>query len=346
MARFVTIVVGALLLLCVALAGSYVFDAYLQSPSGDAESVAFTVAEGDRGIGVAQALEEAGLIHGSWMFRAYLRLSGTGSDFKPGTFELRPGMSYASIVSALSRASSQEVQVTIPEGFTLAQIGERVREALPQISEEEWTAATVTAPSFGSTKAAWFVGQVKPSGVDLEGYLFPDTYRFFSDASARDVVDKMVDEMNDRLGAELVTVADENGFSRPGALTPHEVLTLASVIQREVQSPSDMKDVADVFLKRLEMGMPLQADSTISYYLGKTSAELTVDDLRADEPYNTYTRAGLPPGPIASPGTDAIDAVLHPTDNPYLYFLTASDGTVIYASTFEEHVANKNRFLR
>ncbi|OGL94890.1 hypothetical protein A2348_05380 [Candidatus Uhrbacteria bacterium RIFOXYB12_FULL_58_10] len=341
MIRFFAILVGVTLLVGVALSGSYVFDSYAVSPDADAPTVSFTIAEGDRGFGVAQKLEEAGLIDGTWMFRAYLRFSGTGTDLKPGTFELRPGMSYASIVSTLSRSDANEVQITIPEGFTLKQTGERVREALPRITENEWNvAAGAWSPVIGKS---FFLAQSKPATVDLEGYLFPDTYRFFSDASAEDVVLRMVETMESRLTESL---GAGDGYVLASEFGAHEVLTLASIVEREVRGSEDMKYVADIFLSRLKIGMPLQADSTISYYLGKTSAELTTDDLRSDEPFNTYTRAGLPPGPISNPGLNAIDAVLRPIDNPYLYFLTASDGTVIYASTFEEHVANKSRYLR
>lgn len=346
MKRLIIVIVAAALLAGTALTGGYLHDAYFTWPSSDAPRVDVVVSAGDRGFGVAKTLADADLISSVLMFRLYLRLSGQDDALQAGTFSLQPGMSYREITTNLTHAETNEIQVTIPEGFTLKQIGERVRAALPHITADEWSAAVGASPAFATESAAWFVSQTKPAGVDLEGYLFPDTYRFFADASAKDVVTKMVDAMSAKLGAELSTVADESGTSKPGAMTPHEVLTLASVIQREVQSPDDMKDVADLFLKRLEIGMPLQADSTIAYYLGKTSAEMTLDDLKKDEPYNTYTRAGMPPGPIASPGLDAIDAVLHPTANPYLYFLTASDGTVIYASTFDEHIANKQRYLR
>jgi UPF0755 protein len=334
MPRLFAIIATVLILSGTALAGGYVYDAYVASPDRDAAPVAFTVAEGERGQGVANQLEEAGIIDGTFFFKVYLRLTGTGAAFQPGTFTLQKGMSFSAIVTELTNAETEEVEMTVPEGFTLKQIGERVREALPHVTEEEWNAAVGGSAELGDVDD--FVARNKPPGVDLEGYLFPDTYRFFADADARTVVAKMVGTMEERLGAE----------STAAGLTVHEILTLASIVEREVRSAEDMRYVADIFLSRLEIGMPLQADSTISYYLGKTSAELTLEDLRADEPFNTYTRVGLPPGPISNPGMNAINAVLRPIENPYLYFLTASDGTVIYAATFEEHVANKNRYLR
>lgn len=332
---------AVLVLAAAAFSGGYAYDAYFARPAADAPAIAFDVAPGDSAAAVGFKLDEAGVIDGRLGFKTYVRLSDRGDAFKPGAFTLQEGMSYAAIVDALTRAQTDEVQITIPEGFTLTQIGERVRAALPHISGEEWgDAAGASSPVIGQSV---FLAQNKPSNVDLEGYLFPDTYRFFADATAEDVVRKMVDAMEAKM---TQTLASGERAELSAEFGVHDVLTLASIVEREVQGADDMKDVADIFLSRLEIGMPLQADSTISYYLGKTSAELTLEDLRADEPFNSYTRAGLPPGPISNPGFNAIDAVIHPTENPYLFFLTASDGTVIYASTFEAHVANKQRYLR
>ena len=340
--KIIAIVVGILIVVSAAFAGDFAYESYFQSPAKDAATVPFVV-EKDQNAGmVAYNLHDKGLIDSAFLFRQYVKFSSTEASIEPGTFELRKGMNFAGIVRILSQASVAEVRVTIPEGFTIKQIGERVIAALPNISKNDWDASVASDSPVGTVSA--FVSQNKPAGVDLEGYLFPDTYRFYATATAEDVVAKMLGEMSDKLSESLVK--DANGMSLPGAMTPHEVLTLASIVEREVRDPKDMKDVADIFLKRLKMGMPLQADSTIAYYLGKTSAEMTLDDLKKDEPFNTYTRAGLPPGPISNPGLNAIDAVTHPTSNPYLYFLTASDGTVVYAATFDEHIANKNRYLR
>lgn len=343
MLRIFAIVVGTLMIVGAVLVGAFAYDAYLRSPESGAGTVSFVVEKGNGVSMIGANLREKGVVDNLLFFKVFVRLSSVESSFLPGTFELTPGMSFASIVRALSTVVVDEVRITIPEGFTIKQIGERVRMALPKITEDEWKAAVGTS-SVTSSENAFFLSQVKPLSVDLEGYLFPDTYRFFADATAGDVVDKMVGAMSAKLGEALPK--DENGFSLVGSMTPHEVLTLASILEREVRSAAEMKDVADIFLKRLKIGMPLQADSTIAYYLGKTSAEMTLDDLKKDNPFNSYTNVGLPPGPISNPGMNAIDAVLHPTSNPYFYFLTKDDGTVVYAETFDGHVANKMRYLR
>lgn len=343
MMKIVAIAIGTLMIVGAALSGAFVYESYFQREEADAANVSFVVEKGEGVSTIAARLREKGIVDNLLFFKIFVRLSSVEASFLPGTFELRSGMNFASIVRAMSQATVNEVQITIPEGFTVKQVGERVRVALPSITEDDWNAAVGTSRVL-TKENGFFLNQVKPGSVDLEGYLFPDTYRFFADATAADVVDKMVGAMSAKLSEALPS--DENGFLLPGSLKPHEVLTLASILEREVRSPAEMKDVADIFLKRLKMGMPLQADSTISYYLGKTSAEMTLDDLKKDNPFNTYTNAGLPPGPIANPGLNAIEAVLHPTANPYLYFLTADDGTVVYAATFDEHIANKYRYLR
>jgi UPF0755 protein len=183
-----------------------------------------------------------------------------------------------------------------------------------------------------------------PKGFDLEGYAFPDTYRFRADADAQTVVTQMVETLGRRL-AEAGVPLPENGKYANG-LTVHETITLASILEKEVRSLEEMENVADIFFKRIEAGMPLQADSTLSYVLGKTSAQLTTADLASNSIYNSYTQLGLPPGPIANPGMNAILAVLNPTKNSWYYFLTDDAGTVYYAATYDQHLANKRKYIR
>jgi UPF0755 protein len=307
--------------------GGYVYDAYFVAPGPAAQETVLVIEPGDSVSEIARALEDGGVIKSALPFKLYVKWSGHSGDLQAGSFDLKTGMSYAAIVDAITSGGAEEVQVTIPEGYTLKQIGETVRAAIPSISEEEWDAAVGAGSPLASDP--FIVAAGKPDSVDLEGYLFPDTYRFFSDASSEDVVKKMIGTMQEKA---------------PGIT--HDQLTLASIVEREVQDPEDMKEVADIFLKRLDAGMALQADSTLSYITGQESAEMTTEDLQYDTPYNTYKYPGLPPGPISNPGMNAIDAVLHPTANDWYYFLTTPEGDVVYARTFEEHVANKNRYLR
>jgi UPF0755 protein len=193
-----------------------------------------------------------------------------------------------------------EVAVTIPEGFVLKEIEERFKDA----------------------------------GIDLktddkdEGYLFPDTYRFYLDATSEDVIKRMKDTF-------LKKVGNIN----------KDDLILASIVQREVAGAEDMKIVAGIFKKRLVKGIALQADSTVNYVTGKSNPRSLIKDTKIDSPYNTYKYPGLPPGPISNPGLSAILAVKNPETSPYLYFLTTPDNKVIYSKNFEEHKQARFKYL-
>ena len=178
----------------------------------------------------------------------------------------------------------------------------------------------------------------KPRNLDLEGYLFPDTYRIFRDASIKDVVQRTLNNFDQKLTPEL-----RNEIERQGK-TIHDIITLASILEKEVSTDQDRQMVADIFYKRIEAGIALQADSTVNYATGKSVSRATAEDLKIDSPYNTYKYKGLPPGPISNPGISAIRAAIYPSRNSYWYFLTTPEGKVIYSKTFEEHKAAKAKY--
>lgn len=285
----------------------------------------------------AHLMAEEDLVNAFW-FRVYAKLAGA-ETIQPGTYEVPVGESYASILGRLHYGKETEVSVTIPEGFTLEQMGERFASVLPAVTIEAWReGAGASSPA---NEHPFVVAAGKPDNVDLEGYLFPDTYRFHIDSTVAEIVQKMIDTMQARYEA-VATFDPADSFM----LTAHEYLTLASIIEREVRSVEDMKLVADIFIKRLKIGMPLQADSTVNYVTGGTDPSISLTDRDLDSPYNTYQNPGLPPGPISNPGLNALAAVFNSTSNSYYYFLTTDDGAVIYATTNAEHAANKAKYLK
>lgn len=306
--------------------------------TSDAAEVSFTVEEGESFAAIAERLDEEGIIPSAFWFRVAGRLSGFADDVRAGTTVVVPGDRSADILGALVYPSgAAEVSVTIPEGYTLVQIGETVRAVLPQITEEEW--AHVTGPDSPFTQDSFVLRAQKPADVDLEGYLFPDTYRFFKDATADDVVERMLRTMESRVESLGSPTGDADG------MTTHELLTLSSLIEREVRDPEEMRQVSDIFLKRLDIGMALQSDATVNYVTGGDDPSISLSDRDIDSLYNTYKYPGLPPGPISNPGMHALRAVWSPAENPYYYFLTDSQGNVYYAETHDEHVVNKARYL-
>lgn len=324
------------------LVGAFVWDAFLASPLSDASPVTFVVNRGESVKAISQRLKEEGLLESPYFFEVYVWLTGTQADFQSGLFSLAPGLNYRSLVAALTNATSQEVQITFPEGYTIADMGENLVKVFPDISAEAWLVATGTeSPLFA---LGTHVLNGIPDGQGLEGYLFPDTYRFAADALSETIAETMVLTLKRRLSEAGVVIPDDLVMSN--GLTFHEILTLASIVEKEAATPEDMKIVADIFLTRLEIGMALQSCSTVNYLTGKNDPAVSAEDQAIVSPYNTYQVVGLPPGPISNPGMDAIMAVLEPTPTTYLYFLTTPEGEMKYAQTYEEHVANKQTYLK
>ena len=332
---------GVLFVVGVVLGGSLFWDSYVISPEKDASEKALHIEEGMSVREIAQLLKEHELIQSPFFFSAYVKFADAQSGLQAGDYLLKPGMSYRSLVSTLSHAQVQEVQMTFPEGYTLSQMGQTVMSMFPTITEANWQ-AVVSHPSELSVGLELVAGI--PSGQSLEGYLFPDTYRFQADVQAKTIVETMLVTLSRRL-AEAGIVVPTHLVMQNG-MTLHEVLTLASIVEREVRSPEDMAHVAGIFLTRMEIGMALQADATVNYVTGKKDAAISLEDSKIDSPYNTYTHLGLPPGPISNPGINAIRAVLNPIDSEDLYYLTSEDGTVHYAQTFDQHIANKYQYLK
>ncbi|MFC1787651.1 endolytic transglycosylase MltG [Patescibacteria group bacterium] len=334
MIRKIGLVFLASLVVVIILFGSMLWDALFIAPGPEAQEIEFVVESGQGLSVISQNLADQNLVSSPWLFQVFTSLTDQDTKIKAGSFTLKEGMSYNLILEVLTAVQTrEEVQVTIPEGFNLRQIGGRVREALPEISEDEWKAVIGVKSELKDQLA---ILENIPEGLDLEGYLFPDTYRFFPEDKAVKVVTVMVQTMESRLEALVDSSEMEN---------LHDTLTLASIIQREVRGEQEMKMVADIFQKRLNIDMALQADSTVNYVTDGDSPSVSYDDLQIDSPYNTYKYPGLPPGPISNPGVAAIEAALHPDANDYYYFLTTPEGEVKYGRTLEEHNFNR-QFLR
>ncbi len=315
--------------------------AWFSTPSVSADT-SFVVAQGDSAAAVAMRLKDDGIIRSVTLFRLTLARTGVATRLQPGSYDLSSARSYADIARLLSSSAAYapEVTIRILEGWDLYQIADHLAsQGLP--GREELFAVTGVPGVSGSldlsSRFAFLAD--KPSSASLEGYLFPDTYRVFPDATAADIIDVMLTNFDRKLTEELRLSITASGRS------VFEIVTMASIVEREVRGDRDQRMVADLFWRRLRIGMALQADSTVNYVTRKNLPSVTYEDLEIDSRYNTYKYPGLPPGPIGNPGMQAIIAAIEPTPNPYLFFLTSPDGTVHYGRTLEEHVANR-RFLR
>lgn len=268
---------------------------------------------------VADELYRLGLIRDKGYFLGVARALGSDTQLKAGTYTVTPGESLFALLRDFSQGNVLQVRVTIPEGYSLREIA-RTLAAYGLVDEERFLRLT-----FGEYPAA-VAGHALPT---LEGYLFPDTYFFTLDMTEEQIIDAMLTRFEE--------VALPHIERSSAGLTPHEVVTLASIVEREAKVAEERPIIASVYLNRLRTGMPLQADPTVIYALGEPVDRLLYSHLRVDSPYNTYRYAGLPPGPIASPGLASILAVLRPADTEYLYFVARGDGTHVFSHTYAEH---------
>ncbi len=302
------------------------------------QAITVIIEPGESLLEIADSLKQKKLIASKGLFIIVAKIANLTATAKAGEYQFYPKDNYRHLLGLLAEgAEEMNIKVTIPEGFTLKNIGDRLME-LDLTTAAEWQ--EVVGINSLLLEQEFLIASGLPSGVDLEGYLFPDTYFFTKSATALQIATKMIDTM-----ARSFPIVTSND-SRVQKMTKHEILTLASIIEKEVRTESSMKLVADIFLKRLEIGMALQADSTVNYITGGNSPGVSLADLTIDSLYNTYEYSGLPPGPISNPGLQAINAVINPSQNEYFYFLTSADGEIYFAETHEEHVLNKQRYLK
>lgn len=323
--------------------------AFLRSgrPVGGEGNVLFHIAQGEGVKAIAERLEEAKLIRDDAYFLFLVWRRGTAGGFKAGSFELSPMLSSGEIERVLTQGKpvSNEVTIRVLEGWTLDDIADYLaKQGL--VSKEEFAAEAGRSAAFAEKGAlpdwasAFPALSDRPATASLEGYLFPDTYRVYADAGAKGIVRRMLENFERKLSPELRAEIERRGKS------VFEIVTMASVIEREVRGATDMAMVSDVFWKRVEAGRGLEADSTVNYITGGSKPAVSYAETRIDHPWNTYKYRGLPPGPIGNPGEAAIRAAVYPKSNPYWYFLTDAEGNVHYGKTLDEHNANKAKYLR
>lgn len=297
---------------------------------------AFVVAENATVRQIAEELAAAGVIRSAALWRLYVRSQGLDRSLVAGEHALPERASTAAIARALTSREtlSNEVSITLIEGWTARQMGEYLIER-GLVTSAEWEAA-ITVDQW--REEFDFLAPVRAES--LEGFLFPDTYQVFRSAGAQEIVRRLLQNFDRKLTPQMrtdIAAHDQTIF---------DVVTLASIVEREARGQQDQRIVADIFWKRLAINMALQSDATLTYLTGKNNPSASYRDLEIDSPYNTYKYPGLPPGPIANPGQGALEAVVYPQRNPYYYFLTDPQGTAYYAETFEGHQANRARYLR
>ena len=310
------LVTSAIVLLSIFFSLYYFF---ISPPADFPQGMVVTVASGENLKSVVNDFRSRHIIRSSSVFQSLVILFGGENKVIAGDYLLKNSVNAITLASQIVRGDfgMVEVKVTIPEGFTVADIAVTLERKLVQFND------------------AQFLSDAKGK----EGYLFPDTYFFPPTATSSDIVSRMQANFQAKM-TPFATDIIASGHSQS------DIIKMASIVEGEATSTHDRQIVAGILWKRLKLGMALQVDSSLKYITGRSSAELTVSDLHIDSLYNTYLYRGLPPTPINNPGTDSISATLHPVTTQYLYFLTGTDGVMHYAKTFAEHVSNEKKYLK
>ena len=311
-----------------ALATLYsVYRLNLRAPATSGKAVVFEVKSGQTAPMIAANLKTAGLIRDRSAFITYINFHGQRRLLKAGTYSLSPSLSAPDVANILSQGKTLTNRLVVPEGYTIKQIETEAAQLGISVTEFE---AALNEPHDQAFLAN------KPATVDLEGYLFPDSYTVTSSTTGSQLVNAMLDNYGRKVGPEYA-----QAFAAEG-LTLHQGLTIASVVEREVNNSSDRPIVAQIFLKRYREKQPLGSDVTAVYAAQLLGVPFNVN---LDSPYNTRKVVGLPPGPICNPGLSALDAVAHPAITNYSFFLTGKDGKTYFAKTYAEHQQNIIKYL-
>lgn len=301
------------------------------------ENQRFSIQSGESVTSIAERLQAAGIIDGRLTFILYAVKTGQYKKFQVGEYSLSGKLSMPEIVERFvdGKVVPAGVRVTFPEGWTMVEMAERL--TANGLAGADFLA--IAEKPFPKWRERFSFLKDMPAGASLEGYLFPDTYIFPAQATGELIVNEFLRNFGEKAAPKISEGAAARGLSF------HEVLTLASIIEEEGRTEADRKNISDVFRKRLAIGQALQSDATINYIHGTAKDQPTFEDLKSTSPYNTYVNAGLPPGPIGNPSLMSIDATLHPTSNPYFYFLIDLKTRITYfAEDFEGHQRNRTTY--
>lgn len=289
------------------------------------------VRRGQRSADILKQLQKAGVLRDEWIPLVYMKLLRSGDSLKAGVYEFDKPLAPVEVIDKLARGDVVLASLTIREGLDRFAVA-KLFSAAGFGTEEEWKEIT-DQPEL--------IRDLAPEAASLEGYLFPDTYKFDPGTSVATIVKAMVSNFRQHWGEEIALIS--NG------LTPHQTVTLASIVETEARLPEERPIVASVYVNRVRRRMLLGADPTVIYALklaGRWDGNIRKADLQIESPYNTYRTPGLPPGPIANAGIASLRAAAAPATTPYLYFVARNDGSHVFATSLEEHNRNVEKFQR
>lgn len=302
-----------------------------------AEKKTVLIERGDNAVVIGGKLQNAGVITGKYYLVYYLWKSGNLHGSVAGVYEFSGGLKIPEVARIITggETAPTSVPVTFPEGWTIKQMASRLEaNGFPAAD----FLSIANKPSKELKEKYSFLGEIS-QGKSLEGYLFPDTYYFAKDASAEDIVEKMLKNFDAKISDSMLDVISKQKKSL------YEIVTMASIVEGEVKTEEDRKLVAGLFWNRLQIGQAFGSDATLEYVLGGNKRQHSIAETKFDSPYNTYLYKGLPPGPVSNPGLSSLEAAIYPEDSQYNYFLSdPKTGKTIFSKTFQEHIANKAKY--
>ncbi len=312
---------------------------YSPQASGPAEAKLFSIEKGHGLFQIAYNLEERGVVKNKILFEIYMILKGEAGELKAGKYLLISSMNIPQIAEKFVSGDVLKIKITIPEGFTLEQIDARLTEN-----------GLIESNEFINAQLSFINNQLPPINAQLsfinnqlsslEGFLFPDTYYFSGQENIEQITKIFLDNFDKKLNSELKREIERQDK------TIFEIVTMASLIEKEVKTPVDKQIVSGILWKRLNAGMPLQVDATIAYIIGKNTVKISREETKIDSPYNTYKYLGLPLGPICNPGIDSVKAAIYPEKSGFWYYLSTPEGETIFSRTLEEHNIAKAKYLK
>jgi len=322
-----------LLILIIILGSTYIWQGIcLPINKNSNEEITFSVRKGEGTKEIAINLEREKLIKMATLFRVYTIFTGISNKLQAGEYSLSPSMTIPEITEKLVSGDVIEEQITIIEGWDLRDLAEYLGEM--GFNKDEFL--ELIKKDFSGDFS--FL-EDKPKDLSLEGYLFPDTYKIKKGVTLEEIINKALQNFDKKLTQELrQEIVNQNK-------TIFEIITMASMIEKEVKTLEDKKIVSGILWKRLENDVLLQVDSTIPYVTGKKDP-VSIDETKIDSPYNTYKYGGLPLGPICNPGLESILAAIYPESSDYWYYLSTPDGKTIFSKTLEEHNIAKAKYLK
>lgn len=292
----------------------------------------FLINSGDKTEDIAQKLQDQGLIFNKYLFLIYNYSTQKFKNLQAGNYLLSPSMDIIEITEKINNGEIIEEKITIIEGWTINEIADYLENKNLFLKE-------VFLENIENHSQEYDFLEDKPKDLGLEGYLFPDTY-FISQKTPQNIIDQMLSNFNNKLSSQLKEEIQKQGK------TIFEIITVASLIEKEVKTFEDKKNVSDIIWKRLDVGMPLQIDATIVYITGKKTTTISSEETQIDSEYNTYKYKGLPKGPICNPGIESILAAIYPSSNQYFYYLSTKEGETIFSKTLEEHNIAKQKYIK